>query len=129
MRESGGLTDDDTDARELMRRVLVRFGYSVQTASSGEEALTLVADYFAEPVGLLVADVVLPGIPGPELAERLRADRAHLAVLYVSGYTANTDAYGGKDRPDASLLVKPFTPDQLANAVRALLDARAERRT
>src|SRR5947207_3127509 len=117
-RESILLVDDDTDARELMRRVLERFGYSVQTASSGEEALTLVDDYFAEPVDLLVADVVLPEISGPELAERLRADRAHLAVLYVSGYRPNTDAYGGKDHLDASLLVKPFTPDQLAKAVR-----------
>jgi two-component system cell cycle sensor histidine kinase/response regulator CckA len=122
------LVDDDADARELMRRVLERFGYSVQTASSGEEALALADDYFAEPVDLLVADVDLPGIPGPELAEQLRAERQHLAVLYVAGYTANTDAYDDHDGSASSLLVKPFTPDRLAEAVRTLLDARAARR-
>jgi two-component system cell cycle sensor histidine kinase/response regulator CckA len=99
----------------------------VQHASTGEEALAIADDYFAEPVDMLIVDVVLPGMTGPELADRLLVDRPRLEVLYISGYTPNTVAYHGRAGLESAFLRKPFTPDGLGRRVRDLLDARARR--
>ena len=125
--ESILVVDDDQAVLSVMVKSLERLGYNVQKASTGEEALAIADDYFAEPVDMLIADVVLTGMTGPELADRLLVDRPRLEVLYVSGYTQNTVAYHGRAGLEAAFLRKPFTPDALGRKVRDLLDARARR--
>jgi len=125
--ESILVVDDDPAVLSVMARTLERLGYSVRPAASGEEALAIADDYFAEPVDVLVVDVVLSGMTGPELADRLLIDRPRLEVLYVSGYTQNTVAYHGRAGLEAAFLRKPFTPDALGRKVRDLLDARPRR--
>jgi two-component system cell cycle sensor histidine kinase/response regulator CckA len=125
--ESILVVDDDHAVLSVMVKSLERLGYSVQQASTGEDALAIADDYFAEPVDMLIADVVLTGMTGPELADRLLVDRPRLEVLHVSGYTQNTVAYHGRAGLEAAFLRKPFTPDALGRKVRDLLDARARR--
>jgi PAS domain S-box-containing protein len=125
--ESILIVEDDQAVLSVMVKSLERLGYSVQRASTGEEALAIADDYFAEPVDLLIADVVLTGMTGPELADRLLVDRPRLEVLYVSGYTQNTVAYHGRAGLEAAFLRKPFTPEELGRKVRDVLDARAWR--
>jgi CheY-like chemotaxis protein len=102
------LVDDEDSVRELLTAVLRRHGYTVIHAASPDEALTI------EPVhyDLLVTDVVMPGMTGVELAQRLDAPR----VLFISGY--DRDAVGD----DAFFLPKPFTEAELAAKVREVLD-------
>ena len=71
-----------------------------------------------EPVDLVVTDVVMPRMSGPELAERLAADRPDMLVVFISGYPEDEL----RDRPGAELLGKPFTPSALLAMVRRLLD-------
>jgi PAS domain S-box-containing protein len=125
--ESILVVDDDPAVLSVMGRTLERLGYSVRQVSTGEEALAIADDYFAEPVDLLIADVVLTGMTGPELADRLLVDRPRLEVLYISGYTQNTVAYHGRAGLEAAFLRKPFTPDALGRKVRDVLDARRRR--
>ena len=73
---------------------------------------------------MLLTDVVMPGLSGPELARRLMASRPRLRVLYVSGYPDEAMASQGLLEPDASFLQKPFTPETLARRVREILDTR-----
>ena len=106
--------------------MLRQLGYSVQDASTAGDALALADDYFADPVDLLITDVSLPDLTGPELVERLLLDRPHLDVLYISS--------GPMARPRrrrswsaAKVLREPFEADELAGRVRDVLDARAGR--
>jgi len=130
---SGGLTDAQADAnletvllaededgvRQLTVATLERRGYRVLSAASGEEAIR-VASSFDGLIHLLISDVVMPGMKGPELAERLRAMRPGIKVLFVSGYAA--DVVTPHDLRAATLLSKPFSPLALSNAVRSTLD-------
>ena len=75
------------------------------------------------PIHLLVADVVMPQVSGPELARRLAPSRPEMKVLFISGYTDGELAPYGVLREGTSLLRKPFKPEALARRVRALLDA------
>jgi CheY-like chemotaxis protein len=106
-----------------VERVLSRLGYRVSTAQSGAEALALVADH-PGPIDLLVTDVMLPGMVGREVSERLTALRPSLRTLFISGYTEDSIVHRGELDPGVSFLSKPFTPDALGHAVRAVLDGR-----
>jgi len=113
------VVEDDAQVRGVAGRILRDHGYRVLEASGGEAALSLAAD---DPIGidLLVSDVVMPGMNGPELAERLREARPSLRVLHMSGYTSGI---GGPD-PQLTLpelIEKPFTADELVARVRKLL--------
>ena len=96
-------------------------GYTVLAARHGAEALE-VSERYPGPIHLLVADVVMPHMSGRELAERLRARRVGLRVLYVSGYTDDAILRHGVREAGVVLLQKPFTPDALARMVREVLD-------
>jgi len=113
------LAEDEDAVRFLAAEYLERSGYHVLQAANGEEALR-VADAFDGPIHILVTDVVMPGIKGPDLARRLRAARPSIQVLLISGYAA--DVVTNDDLRHATLLSKPFAPAALTRAVRHLLD-------
>jgi two-component system cell cycle sensor histidine kinase/response regulator CckA len=122
---SGGQTilvvEDEESLRDVAREVLESSGYRVLTASSGPEALSIMASH-PEPVRLLLTDVVMPGMSGPELAERLRPERPEMSVLYMSGYAEEVVARHGTMRKGARLLTKPFSVAALAQSVQQALE-------
>jgi two-component system cell cycle sensor histidine kinase/response regulator CckA len=121
------VVDDEDGVRDFVDRALSRLGYHVTAVSSGEEALVRVRDYFSEPIDLLITDVVLPGMSGPELASTLGATRPQMPVLYVSGYASDVTAFHGLPGLAAHVLAKPFGMDGLVRRVRTILDERPAR--
>jgi signal transduction histidine kinase/ActR/RegA family two-component response regulator len=113
------VAEDEEAVRALAVQSLERNGYQVIASASGEEAITLAAT-FDGTIHLLLTDVVMPGMKGPELAARLRALRPGLKVLLMSGYAADVVTAG--DLRDATMVTKPFSPAALARAVRNALD-------
>jgi signal transduction histidine kinase/ActR/RegA family two-component response regulator len=116
------LVEDDPKVRRLIRHTIERQGYPVLEASSGSAALTLAKDH--DVIHLLLTDVVMPEMSGAELASRLSAIRPGLKVLYMSGYTESANKLPSELLPGALLLLKPFTPDELAHKIREALDAK-----
>ena len=118
------LAEDDDAVRAIARAILQRAGYQVLDAHDGASALAL-AEAHAGHIDLLLTDVIMPGMNGRELAERMTLRRPGLPVLFVSGYTDNVLADLGIPSADTALLDKPFTPASLTAAVAAILgDAR-----
>jgi two-component system cell cycle sensor histidine kinase/response regulator CckA len=115
------LAEDEPMVRDLAIRVLEGLGYRVLVGKDGSEALAI-ADGIRERIHLLLTDVVMPGLSGPELAQRLTAERPGLAVLYVSGYAPDSAALAEALRSGAAFLPKPYNPADLAREVRATLD-------
>jgi PAS domain S-box-containing protein len=115
------LVDDDAAVRSLARLALQTFGYHVLDAADGAAALLLNGAH-PEPIHLLLTDVVMPGMSGRELADRLTALRPDLLVLYMSGYTDDAILRNGVATSSASFLAKPITPGMLARKVRLVLD-------
>jgi len=113
------LVEDESPVREIARRALAGRGYQVLTAHSSEEALGLFNASPRPRVDLLLTDVILPGLSGRELAERLCGLQPSLKVLFISGYTEHSRMEGRE------FLSKPFSPEILAAKVRKVLDARA----
>jgi hypothetical protein len=114
------LVEDEKGVRALAKKALARSGYQVLEAQNGEEALA-VAEGHREPIHLLLTDVVMPQMGGPELAQKLKARRPECKVLYMSGYT--DDAVLRQGISAGHFLQKPFTPVGLARKVREVLDA------
>jgi two-component system cell cycle sensor histidine kinase/response regulator CckA len=116
------LVEDERSIRELLRKILSGRGYTVIVASDGEEAIAAAAAYEGE-IDLVLTDVVLPRLGGPQVVERVRAERPGVKVLYMSGYTA--EAASGFELVGAGLsfLTKPFTPNQLTRRIREVLGA------
>jgi signal transduction histidine kinase/CheY-like chemotaxis protein/HAMP domain-containing protein len=110
------IVEDEPEVRALVHAVLVDHGYLVLSAGLPSEAVEL-AERHPGPIHLLLTDMVMPGMGGPALARRILAGRPLMAVLYMSGYTDHTVEDG------SLFLQKPFTPDTIARAVRAALDA------
>ncbi len=119
------LTEDEEAVRTVAVAALERRGYRVLAAADGEAALAI-SRAFPGRIDLLVTDVVMPGMNGRELADRLTRAQPGLPVLYVSGYTEDTDVVLGLSGESRSLLPKPFTSLELARRVRAALDAAAK---
>ena len=115
------LVEDESVVRDLARRVLEDLGYTVHAAGSGEEALELASDP-ALHADLLLTDVVMPGISGRQLHDRLLKADPGLRVVFMSGYTANILAPHGVLEPGTVLLHKPFSLSALAATVRDALD-------
>ena len=121
-RETVLVVEDDASIRGLAQRVLLKGGYTVLTAASPGEALALAGEQ-GQLIDLLVTDVMLPEMSGPDLARLLGASRPGLPVLYMSGYTDTTVARGGRLDPGATFLPKPFGREALLRKVREVLDA------
>jgi len=113
------LVEDDPWIRDLARKILLERGYDVVECASPAEALRRTD---TESVDLLLTDVIMPEINGPELARLLSERRPGLAVLFMSGYAEDEIVHRGVVDPGVSLLPKPFGPDALARAVRNQLD-------
>lgn len=115
------VVEDDESVRKLSVRILSQHGYRVVEAESSQRALELcqAAD---GPIHLLLTDVVMPVMGGKQLAARLQALQPEVKVLYMSGYTANAIVHHGVLDADATLLQKPFTPEELLRSVRLLLE-------
>lgn len=118
-RETVLLVEDEDDVRRVARQVLEMYGYTVLEARSGADALDQLANHPGS-VGLLISDVVMPGMGGTALLERLRALRPRLKALFVSGHAERGMPQG------MPLLHKPFTPEALACKVREVLDQEQE---
>jgi signal transduction histidine kinase len=116
------VVEDEPSIRSLACEMLEALGYRTLAAGSGEEALGLALRH-PEPVHLLLADVVMPGLAGPALAERFAVLRPSARVLFMSGYAAEDLARRGVSGKAALFLPKPFTQDQLGGRVREALDA------
>jgi two-component system cell cycle sensor histidine kinase/response regulator CckA len=114
------LVEDEDMVRALVHRNLERLGYEVLVARHGEEALEL-AEQCSGAIDLLLTDVVMPGLGGPEVARRLSATRPGLRVLYLSGYAA-IESEQPAAAPLGPLLQKPFALDALARKVREVID-------
>jgi DNA-binding NtrC family response regulator len=115
------LAEDETEVRELAREALRRGGYAVLEASNGVEALR-VAEAFSGQIHLLLTDVVMPNLGGPDLATRLLEARPGLKVLYMSGYSEFISAGHGDIGPLTYFLQKPFSLESLGRKVREVLD-------
>ena len=118
--ESVLVVDDDEAVAELVRRVLNPLGYRLQVASSAAEAISAAAAADG-PVDLLIADVGVPDVRGPALAQRLQGEGRVQRVLFVSGYSQPALRERGDLPPDIAFLAKPFTGAELARKVRATL--------
>ncbi len=116
------LVEDENDLRQVTTLVLRDRGYRVLAAANAEEAALLLEEW-SGPVHLLLTDVVMPGVSGPELAEHLRAAREGLRVLFVSGYADDAVLRRGVRTGVMPFLNKPFSPEALAQKVRDVLDA------
>jgi PAS domain S-box-containing protein len=116
------LVEDEPEVRSLVQRILKTQGYTVVTAANPDEALA-VAREFKGPIQLMVTDVVMPGMSGLQLAERLNPTRPDMKVLFVSGYTNDAIGHQGVLDPGTAFLQKPFTPNTLARKVREVLEA------
>jgi two-component system, cell cycle sensor histidine kinase and response regulator CckA len=118
------LVEDDDNLRRTMHLHFEREGFQLLEASDGAEAETITERY-NEPIHILVTDVIMPGMTGPELADRLAALRPDIKVLFVSGYAHNfLEGEGILDRHQ-SFLAKPFSGIQLLARVRTLLGTTA----
>jgi PAS domain S-box-containing protein len=117
------LVEDESVVRTLAADALRRHGFQVLTASTGTEALEL-AGQTLRPFDVLVTDVVMPEMGGQQLAEHLLVQTPALKVLFISGYTDSVLTRDGVLKPGMTLLQKPFTPGQLVQRVRDLIDLR-----
>jgi two-component system, cell cycle sensor histidine kinase and response regulator CckA len=115
------LVEDEEQVRRVISLTLKRFGYSVTEATSADHALRLAQDP-SNDIDLLLTDVVMPGMSGPDLAARVRSIRTGLKVLCMSGYNDEAMLRYGLDDPGMAYLQKPVTPDNLARKVRDVLD-------
>ncbi len=116
------LVEDQEDVQRFARLALQSYGYTVLAAADGEEALRVLDAHPA--VDVLVSDVVMPGMSGPEVAAALRARAPRVGVLFTSGYSDDAIDRHGPVPADAAFLQKPYTPLALARTVRDVLDRR-----
>jgi two-component system cell cycle sensor histidine kinase/response regulator CckA len=116
------MVEDEPGVRRLSRTILEAQGYTVLEAASGDEAL-IVARSHVEEIHLVATDVVMPGMSGPALWDRLHAVHPQARVLFISGYTDDAIASHGVLESGIAFLQKPFTPFALAQKVREVLDA------
>jgi CheY-like chemotaxis protein len=116
------IVEDLGGLRNLTKRMLESAGYTVLTAVNGEEALLLLERH-EERVHLMVTDVVMPGMSGPDLAERFDGIRPGMKVLYMSGYTDDVVVRHGVLDEGMPFLGKPFTVTELTRKIREVLDA------
>ncbi|MCZ6515701.1 MAG: PAS domain S-box protein [Acidobacteria bacterium] len=115
------LVEDEMAVRRVAKDYLERNGYTVLEAGDGNEALTL-CEVYDGPIHIMLADVELPEMDGPDLARRVAPLRPELKILYVSGYTAGAIRQHGINAPDSQFLQKPFSLANLGRKIREVLE-------
>ncbi len=116
------LVEDDDRVRALVANMLRKYGYTVLLASAGDQAMEIAARHRGR-IHLLLTDVVMPGLSGRLLSERLTAVRPDTRVLYMSGYSDDAILRHGVKKATAHFIQKPFSVDALANKIRETLAA------
>ena len=122
------VVEDEQGVLSLVCNTLAAHGYKVLEAHSPLKAASILGSY-TEPIHMLLTDVVMPHVRGPEVARRLSANRRDMKVIFMSGYTEGafgTDD-GDKPGPEIAILQKPFELDSLALKIREVLEARTRR--
>jgi nitrogen-specific signal transduction histidine kinase len=115
------LAEDEADLRQVTRIFLEGYGYKVQEAASAEQAIQAAALY-REKIDLLLTDVIMPGMSGRQLAERIQSTRPQIKIMYMTGYTDDMVVQHKVLEPGVKLLQKPFSKVDLALKVRSTLD-------
>jgi two-component system, cell cycle sensor histidine kinase and response regulator CckA len=115
------LVEDEAPVRAFAERILSGLGYTLLEAANGEEGLEVAAAHDG-PIDLLLTDVTMPGMQGPQLAAVLRKVRPEVRIMYISGFTETLVGRPGSDGDGSTFLPKPFAGESLARAVREALD-------
>jgi nitrogen-specific signal transduction histidine kinase/CheY-like chemotaxis protein len=115
------VVEDQDSVRGFLRNLLRLYGYDVLEASGGSEAIAICEEH-AGKIDLLVTDVVMPGMSGRELAERIGAEQPAIKVLLISGYTDDPSIQTGGAQGGLAFLQKPFSPITLTQRIREVLD-------
>ncbi len=115
------VVEDQDEVRRLVVQILRKQGYKVLEAANSGEAL-MVCEQHQEPIHLILTDVVMPKMSGPEFIERMQQIRQDFNVLYMSGYTDKAVVYHGVTQGQTEFIQKPFTYEMLARKVRDVLD-------
>jgi PAS domain S-box-containing protein len=115
------VVEDQPSVRQFAGNVLRGFGYQVLEAASGAEALGL-SEAHKGPIDLILTDIIMPGMNGLALAERIQPQRPQVRILYMTAYAGDILQQRGVQRDDLDCLQKPFRPAELARKVRAMLD-------
>lgn len=117
------LIEDNDTVRAMVSELLGDFGYTVYSAGHPERALDMLKE-ITEKIGLVITDVIMPGMNGQQLFTRIRANHPEIdKVLYMSGYTNNVIVTDGELDDGINFLQKPFTVDALMGKVKELLGA------
>lgn len=117
------VVDDEPEFREMVRQLLEGLGYAVLMASGGLEALEI-AEQEERPIHLVLTDVVMPGMNGRELADKISVTLPDSKTLYMSGYMDDAIVHSGLSGGELAFLQKPFTREDLAYKIREILDGR-----
>jgi two-component system cell cycle sensor histidine kinase/response regulator CckA len=116
------LVEDEQAVRAVVARVLTGHGFTVVASSNGADAMERCDDTTLSQLALVVTDVVMPRMGGPELVVALRQRRQDLPVLFVSGYRETNALDDLLETPNTGFLAKPFTPTSLLHAVQQRLE-------
>jgi PAS domain S-box-containing protein len=114
------VVEDEDAVRRVAARILTKAGYTVHSASDGAEALEVLAE---RPIDVLLTDVIMPGMLGPEVAAKVRAAQPGVHVIFMSGYSDSLLSRQTLDAAAGEYIEKPYTAAQLTAKVRAVLDA------
>lgn len=118
------LVEDEPSVRNVTRRMMEIRGLTVLLAEGSDEALRISESYSGR-LDILLSDVQLPGMDGPELAEKIRNARPDLKVVFISGYPREDAFANSVDEGNAEFLQKPFTPTQLTQVLVRVLGSTA----
>ena len=116
------LVEDDDLVRPMLGAALRLHGYTALLAADGSQAISH-AEQTDQPIDLVITDIVMPLMSGPEVAQRVAMIRPNIPVLFVSGYTDQALIHQGLRRPGTFFLQKPFNPETLARKIRQILDS------
>jgi CheY-like chemotaxis protein len=116
------VVEDEPSVRNLARSVLEAQGYTVLSASNGQEALHALRDHRGSPIQLVITDVIMPLMGGKVMAEWMKTTNPDLKILFTSGYTDDAIVDNGVIRPGVEFLPKPYRSGTLARKVREMLN-------